>query len=374
MVFLMTEATLDLPGLAAFYPESRFWQFIGEQTSHAYWTGCRVWDLIQPSFMLMVGVALPFSLAARRARGATPAQLWGHAIRRAVLLIVIGILLRSMGRPQTYFTFEDVITQIGLGYPFLFWLAFRSERTQWLWFAAILLGYWALFAFYPVSNVSLMRQYATVDGAVYQPFTGFFAHWNIHANPANAFDRWFLNLFPRQTPFIVNRGGYHTLSFIPSLATMLLGLIAGQWMQQPVPVDTKTKRLLIGGLAGLVLGLALHYGGLCPIVKRIWTPAWTLFSGGWVLLMLAVTVWAVEKNDWRRGTFWFVVVGANSMAAYLLHWTVHSWLVDNLRTNLGLWIGSWSEGMQHLLIGGTAFAIAWYVQVWLYRKKIFVRL
>ena len=374
MVFLMTEATLELPRLASYYPNSSFWRFIAYQTSHELWIGCRAWDLIQPSFMFIVGMAVPFSIAARLSRGATGSDLWKHTWRRAIILILLGILLRSMGRAQTYFTFEDVITQVGLGYPILVWLGFRPVRTQWLAFALILIGYWALFAFSPVSHPELMQEYNRADNQPYQPLTGFFAHWNIHTNPANTFDQWFLNLFPREKPFVVNRGGYVTLSFIPSLGTMLLGLLAGQRLRRTESVRANVRTLVIWGLVGVALAVALQVAGVCPIVKRIWTPTWVLFSGGLVLLMLAGCVWAVELGQWRRGTFWFVVVGANSMAAYLLHWTIHNWLVDNVRTNTSLFIGGLSAGVQHLLVGSIAFAIAWYLMVWLYRKKIFIRI
>lgn len=374
MVFLMTEATLELPKLAEFYPDSAFWQFIGYQTSHELWIGCRAWDLIQPSFMFMVGVAVPFSIASRLAKGAPMRELWAHTWRRTAILILLGIFLRSMGRDLTYFTFEDVITQIGLGYPLLFWLAFQSERVQWAALAVILVGYWALFAFYPLANAELLTEYGVVEGSKYEPLTGFMAHWNIHVNPTNYFDQWFLNLFPRAKPFIINRGGYQTLSFIPSLGTMLMGLRAGQLLQSNRDLGTKIRTLLIWGIGAVVLGLVLHYASVCPIVKRIWTPTWTLFSGGLVLLMLAFFVWLIESRQWKKGNFWFVVVGANSMAAYLTHWTIHGWMVDNVRTHVGPVIGGLSAGVQHAIIGGLAFWAAWYLMVWLYRRKLFVRI
>src|SRR5207302_10086094 len=106
--------------------------------------------LIQPCFMFMVGVALPFSIARRTERGETFARQLGHSIYRAVILIALGIFLRSQARPQTYFTFEDVLTQIGLGYVFLFLLARTRPRVQWIAAAIILIGYWAAFALYPL--------------------------------------------------------------------------------------------------------------------------------------------------------------------------------------------------------------------------------
>jgi predicted acyltransferase len=86
------------------------------------------------------------------------------------------------------------------------------------------------------------------------------AHWNKNANLGNAFDQWFLNLFPRTTPFVDNEGGYLTLSFIPTLGTMILGLIAGRWLRADAP-RIPFRRLLIAGVTGVVLGLAFARPG-----------------------------------------------------------------------------------------------------------------
>jgi predicted acyltransferase len=108
-----------------------------------------------------------------------------------------------------------------------------------------------------------------------------------NSNLAAAFDRWFLNLFPREKPFTHNSGGYSTLSFIPTLATMILGLVAGGWLRLDITRAKKCLYLLAAGAVCIVLGGALDYSGICPSVKKIWTPAWTLFSGGCSFLFLA---------------------------------------------------------------------------------------
>src|SRR5262249_34693185 len=117
--------------------------------------------------------------------------------------------------------------------------------------------------------------------------TGFAAHWNKNSNLAWAFDTWFLNLFPRENYFRFNGGGYATLSFIPTLATMILGLIAGGVLKSERAPLAKMKWLAIAGLIGLASGAALGWLHVCPVVKRIWTPSWVLFSGGWCFLLLA---------------------------------------------------------------------------------------
>src|SRR5262249_11460311 len=178
------------------------------------------------------GVALPFSIASRRARGQSAPVMTLHAFWRAALLVWLGIFLRSRNHDQTYYTFEDTLSQIGLGYVFLFALGLRPVRDQWIALVVILVGYWTAFALYPLPGPDFDYAKALDPGDATPMMTGFAAHWNKNTNLAWAFDTWFLNLFPRETTprgsrFLFNGGGYSTLSFIPTLATMILGLIAG---------------------------------------------------------------------------------------------------------------------------------------------------
>src|SRR5262249_43185580 len=151
-----------------------------------------------------------------------------HAFWRALVLILLGVFLRSLDKQQTYWTFEDTLSQIGLGYGILFLLGLRPMRDQWIALGVILAGYWAAFALYPLPGPDFDYTKVGVPNGWPHLMTGFAAHWNKNSNLAWAFDTWFLNLFPREHPFIDNGGGYATLSFIPTLGTMVLGLIAGE--------------------------------------------------------------------------------------------------------------------------------------------------
>src|SRR5213079_2874880 len=140
VMFLMMAEVLRLCRVAAALPESGFWKLLCHHQSHVEWIGCSLHDLIQPSFSFLVGVALPYSIASRRARGQAPRQMTLHAVGRALILVLLGVFLRSVDRPETNWTFEDTLTQIGLGYPFLFLLGFCSRRVQWAALAVILAG------------------------------------------------------------------------------------------------------------------------------------------------------------------------------------------------------------------------------------------
>src|SRR3954468_22243494 len=143
VMFLMLAEVLRLPRMAKTFPGSPFWHFLGTHQSHVEWAGCSLHDLIQPSFSFLVGAALPFSLTARAARGQGTAKMVAHAAWRALLLVLLGVFLRSVGKPRTNFTFEDTLSQIGLGYLPLFLLALGPPKGWWAALAAILVGYWA---------------------------------------------------------------------------------------------------------------------------------------------------------------------------------------------------------------------------------------
>ncbi|MHC5542932.1 DUF5009 domain-containing protein, partial [Singulisphaera rosea] len=227
VMFLMMGEVLSFCAVAATRPESPVWKLLCHHQEHVEWVGCTLHDLIQPSFSFLVGVALPFSLASRRARGQSQLKMVAHAAWRALILIFLGVGLRSVGRRQTYFTFEDTLSQIGLGYVFLFALGLRPRRDQWIALVLIVVGYWAAFAAYPLPGPNFDYTKVGVPAEWPHHLKGFAAHWDKNSNAAWAADRWIMNLFPRESPFSYNGGGYSTLSFIPTLGTMILGLLAG---------------------------------------------------------------------------------------------------------------------------------------------------
>lgn len=372
-MLLMMAEVLQLSRVARAFPGNWLWSFLAYHQTHVAWAGCSLHDTIQPGFSFLVGVALPYSLASRVAKGGTFGRMFGHALWRSLLLIALGIFLRSMSSPQTYFTFEDTLTQIGLGYPILFLLGFRPPRWQWFALAAILTGYWLAWAVYPAPGPEFNYQSVGVPADWQHHYSGFASHWNKNSNLGNAFDQWFLNLFPRTSPFIDNGGGYLTLSFIPTLGTMILGLAAGRWLRATAP-RIPTKRLLIAGGIGIALGLLLHFSGICPIVKRIWTPAWTLFSGGLCFLFLAGFCWVIEVKGYRKWTLPLVVIGMNSIAAYLMAHLFERFLLDSFRIHLGPHAFQiFGTGVEPFIRGAAVLLVYWLMLFWMYRRKIFLR-
>jgi predicted acyltransferase len=374
VMLLMMAEVLELARVAHAFPGNWFWAFLGYNQTHVEWSGCSLHDIIQPSFSFLVGVALPYSIASRLAKGGTFGKMWAHAIWRSFLLIALGIFLRSMYSSRTYFTFEDTLTQIGLGYPFLFLLGFRKPRWQWIALAVILAGYWLAWALYPVPGPGFDWKSVGVPANWTHFSTGFAAHWNKNANLGNAFDQWFLNLFPRAHPFVFNDGGYLTLSFIPTLGTMILGLAAGNWLRSSAP-RIPLQRLLVAGVTGVAAGLLLHFIGICPIVKRIWTPSWTLFSGGICFLLTAAFSWVIDVKGYRKWAFPLVVIGTNSIAAYLIAHLFERITFSSFRIHLGPnAFRVFGPGLEPLLLGSAVLATYWIVLYWMYRRKLFLKI
>jgi predicted acyltransferase len=300
--------------------------------------------------------------------------MWAHAIWRSFLLIALGIFLRSMYSPRTYFTFEDTLTQIGLGYPILFLLGFKKPRWQWIALAVILVGYWAAWALYPVPGPGFDWQSVGVPANWTHHYTGFAAHWNKNANFGNAFDQWFLNLFPRTEPFVYNGGGYLTLSFIPTLGTMILGLVTGRWLRASAP-KIPMKRLLIAGVIGIASGLFLHFTGICPVVKRIWTPSWTLASGGACFLLTALFSWIIDVKGYRKWAYPLVVVGMNSIAAYMIAHLFERFIVSSFRIHLGPdFFKMFGDRLEPFMLGSAVLLTYWVVLFWMYRRKLFLKI
>jgi predicted acyltransferase len=420
VMLLMMAEILRLSKVAEALPSSEFWKFLAFHQTHVPWAGCSLHDLIQPSFSFLVGVSLPFSIASRRAKGGSLGGMFLHAVWRAVILVLLGVFLRSMGREQTNWTFEDTLSQIGFGYVPLFLLGFTKQRWQWAALIAVVIGYWGALALYPLPPSDFDYKAVGVPADWPYTYSGFAAHWNKNSNLAWAFDTWFLNLFPRAKPFLFNAGGYATLSFIPTLGTMILGLIAGGWLrgrgqesgvrsqgavvtgtqpksqiQNPKSNDSQFRTIasfVVTGIVLITLGLLAHGAmqvpyatgwqnvvftndPLCPCVKRIWTPSWTLYSGGWCFILLAGFYALIDAARVSSWSFPLRVIGANSIAAYILAHGPDRFIRDSLKVHFGSqWMEAFGAAYQPLVIGGAVLAIEWLILYWLYRQKIHIRI
>jgi heparan-alpha-glucosaminide N-acetyltransferase len=418
VMILMVSAGLGIGGVVRNFGLTPGWEHLAtpawkeasNQVDHVAWVGCVLWDLIQPSFMFMVGAALAFSLASRQAKGQSFWRMFGHALFRSAALVLLGVFLSSGGRSSTNWAFTIVLGQIGLGYLLLFLIAWLRPRWQVVAAAVVLVGYWGAFALYPAPpadfnplSVGLPANWQkTGDIPVHlTQLQGFAAHWEKNTNLAAYFDQWFLNLFPRADgkPYWHEAGGYQTLNFVPSLGTMILGLLCGGLVRGSLSAWSKFGIMLGTGVAMIAAGWALDFYGVCPSVKRIWTPSWAIFSAGIAFGALAMFYLVIDIARFRKWSYFMVVVGANSIAAFCMSHLLKGWIREITKRHFGKdfyelpgqfygylryqAFGSGFPADTYLVMGkmfspmaeATVFLLfVWLVCWWAYRNKVFIKI
>ena len=285
------------------------WNWLSIQNEHVAWEGCTYWDLIQPSFMYMVGVAMPFALARRTAAGDSWMKRFRHVLHGAFGLILIGVLLDNFGARTWNFGFMRVLQQIAIGYVFAFFVVGRSFQIQAATAAAILVG----------TTCSGCSTHGMV-----RPDPGHKGNENI----GSAFDFWMLGR--HYSGYYVgherhSRHRHHHLRRD--------GRSARQERHVASQNDAHSADRRPGGVTvGLLVSPWL------PLIKRIWTPSFTVYAAGWTTLMLLFFYWSIEVMGWKRWSFPLQVVGMNSIAAYVLGNAFGGWF----RSLTGAWIG-WLE-------------------------------
>ncbi len=266
-------------------------EFVRYQLTHSAWEGVRYYDLIWPSFMLMVGVSIPFSFA-RRLATRTRGQLLRDAWKRAAILFLLGSLRQSLsdGVPRLI-ELSSALQPIALAYLVTSYLAGRSVKAQIGAAAGILAGYALLLAFVGT---------ATVAAGTYE----------INRNLVTVVDEAVLGR--------AHKDGWGTvLSAIPTIATTILGLLFGQVLMDSRTANEKLRIFILTGLGCLVSGIALS--PFVPIIMKLWTTSYALVATGWSCLFLAAFYWVIDLRGWRRWAFPLQVIGVNALAAYLLN-------------------------------------------------------
>jgi predicted acyltransferase len=370
MLALVIGNTWVFRQLAKEFPNNKHWAFLSDQFSHVPWNGVSFWDLIQPSFLFLAGLSIPFSYSKRIERGQTITDLLGHAIYRSIVLILLGLYISSPFEHFKNIHFNNILVQIGLTYIFAFLVVKNNPPTQLGIALGILTICWGAFALYPLSDHGL--EYSTGSTQVnILHFSGFFAHWNIDTNLAASFDQWFLNLFPREQPYRPSIGETYTINFIPSVANMIFGLTAGEFLRTNKSQLRAFKYIAGSGFICILLGLLLGQM-LCPIVKSIWTPSWAIYSTGWSLCLFSCFFWLIDVKGKRRWTFPLVVVGMNSITIYCMSMTGGWWFLKYWKLFLGEGMFDGTDGLIW-----SAFAVVfslWLVCVILHRIRLFIRI
>ena len=318
----------------AHYPN---FSWVARQVDHAAWEGCTFWDLIQPAFTFMVGVAMPFSMARRTSFGAQ----FRHVAWRALVLIVLSNVLSNWTESRgLQFQLINVLCQIAFGYFLCFLIMQLPFKAQVAAGIAMLALAWGLYAAFPGPQ---------------GPFSQ-------SGNIGQVIDRKLLGY---------NYSGYYTtINFIGNGVTILFGVWAGMLMQRPKTHGYRLKVLGACALAAFAAGLALQ--PFNPMVKRLWTASFTFFSAGWVLLMLMAFYWLVEVRGRRKWAFPAVVLGMNSIFIYSFGQVLHGWLNRGVANLTGSF---WFLGdLGAIPLNFVDLCIMWYLCYWLYKHKIFIRI
>jgi predicted acyltransferase len=331
--------------IAGTFLESFFQQF-----HHHPWNGLRFWDLVQPFFMFIVGVAMPFSYAKRRKRGDSKQKITRHIIQRCILLLAFGVGLHCGYRRELVWELWNVLSQLSVTIIIAYFLMRYKPTVQILAAFGLLLLTEILYRTFPLEGYN-------------QPFV-----------KDHNFGSWMDMVLMGK----INRGGgWVAINFIPTAAHTIWGVVAGQLLLSEKPAAEKLKKLVVGGFVILAAGYLLDWTSVTPIIKRISTSSFVLASGGWSLLVLAASYWFIDIKKNNRWIFPFVIVGMNPIFIYLFSNTVGGqWFngfVGIFTYGFLSWFNS-PEFLMALVTSLTVLVLEWLLCYYLYRKRIFFKI
>lgn len=319
------------------------------QFEHPPWNGFTFYDFIFPLFLFIAGVSMPFSLNKGLEQGLSKRQLYRKAFIRMLILIGLGIIDKNAPVPffdWSEIRFVGVLQRIGFAgfIATILYLNFNS-RQRIFWIAGILLFYYAAMFLIPVPGF----------GA---------GDLSIEGNLHGWIDRHFLP--GRLLQKIYDENGLFTQ--LPALCLTVMGTLAGDVFRDETRSDQMKLRTLLAVGAGCVaVGLiwSLHF----PINKHLWSSSFIMLTGGMAFLSLGLFYWVIDILKYRKWTFFFIVIGMNSLTIYMVYR-----LIDFGHTSQLLFEGlySWTEEKWHPVFESLgALAIVWVFLYTLYRLKIF---
>jgi len=332
--------TLLNPGSDGALLQSFFTQF-----THHPWNGLRFWDLVQPYFMFIVGVAMPFSLGKRRERGDSSWAITKHILFRSLTLLLLGISLHIVGSGRLTLGLWNVLAQLSFTYLVAYLMMNRSFRTQLSFTVGLLILTELLYRTWPIAGFN-------------QPFT-----------PDQNFGSWVDLLLMGK----LSGGHWVAFNAVPTTAHTMWGVLAGYLLRSERTPLEKLKLLIIPGLAAVALGYAMD--PVTPIIKRICTSSFVIVSGGWCLLTLAFFYWLVDRAGYRRWANFAVVFGLNPIFIYMFaHVGGNQWLADVVRPFSQGFFGIAGPHTVAMITAFTVLWMDWYIVHWLHRHRIYIRI
>ncbi len=326
--------------------EGSIGSMIMSQFHHHPWNGLRFWDLIQPFFMFIVGVAMPFSLRSRMKKGASWQEAFRHILKRCFLLFLFGTGLYAIAAGELTLELWNVLTQLSFTILVTFLLMRYSIKIQLI----------ASMAFLLLTEI-LYRSY--------DPAAPYVAGEN--------FGSWLDMILMGK----LSGGHWVAVNCLPTAAHTIWGAICGSILlsSKHLPRE-RIKQFLIAGAIGLFVGYGLDWAGITPIVKRISTTSFTIASGGWALLAFAFCYWFIDIKGYKSWTKTFVIFGTNSIFIYLFFELLGGWLrkssyifVDGFLGMVGI-----PEPITAVINSFVALGIMWYMCYVLFKRGVFFKI
>jgi predicted acyltransferase len=318
---------------------------IGWQLEHHPWNGLHCWDLVQPFFMFIVGVAMPFSIGKRWERGDTWRKTLHHALIRSSLLLFFGWALYCIGPGHITFELWNVLAQLSFTYLVAFLMMRKSARVQIGFTFGLLIATELLYRLWPVPGFN-------------QPFV-----------PDHGFGAWVDLAIMRK----LSDGHWVAFNAVPTTAHTMWGVLAGQVLKSTRAPWQKIRMLAIAGAIGVVVGYSLN--PLTPIIKRICTSSFVIVSGGWCLLALAFSYWLIDVKGVKQGSVFFTVVGMNPLLIYLFTNTGGAEWFHRIARPFTMGLFAWAGPLKAEIVTSlVVWAMLWSLCFWLYKKRIFIRI
>jgi predicted acyltransferase len=331
------------------WPVFQWW---ATQLEHVEWHGFRFYDMIFPLFLFIAGISFPYSLAKRRETGEPESRIYRHIISRGLILILLGIIYNNGIR----FDFDtmrygSVLGRIGLAWMLAAIIYMNAGRNfRMVWFTMILIGYWMLLLLFPAHDL----------GAT-DPFSQ-------EGNLASYIDRLLM-------PGRLYRGNHDPeglFSTIPAISTALLGMFTGEFMMSKYLSDKPLKKvlyLLVAGIVFIIIGKLWDIA--FPINKNLWSSSFVCFVGGLSILLFALFYLVIDVWEYRKWSFFFVVIGLNPITIYLTRRIID---LDNAERFFFKGISDLMPETWAPLIEGLGItAVGWIFLYILYKKKIFLK-
>src|SRR5438552_14042570 len=272
---------------------------------HAEWNGWTPTDLVFPSFLFIVGVAMAFSFPSRLSAGQTRSTLLKHAAWRGVALFGVGLLLNGLGARYhlDHWRVYGVLQRIAICYVIAaaleLWTGWRAQIAVAI---SCLAAYWILIRYVPVPGFGV----PTHDIPLLDPNRNLVA--------------WLDRKLLMGHLFLGNRDPEGLFSIVPAIATSLLGLLTGKWLRTQYATRVKTLGMIGAGMAAIIVGKVMDVW--FPINKKLWTSSYVVFTAGLALICLAFCYWIVDVRRHRGWTWPILVFGTNAIAAYIFSETL----------------------------------------------------